>query len=72
MDYPGGTARIMDALWQEAARPDLGRRRVFDVRLALTLRHHDVTDLATANVGHFGGFGFTRVWDPTSAQPASG
>ena len=64
VDYPGGAARIMDALWTEASRPNLGRRRVFDVRLALTLRHHNVTELATANVSHFNGFGFTRVWDP--------
>jgi predicted nucleic acid-binding protein len=33
-------------------------------RLALTLRHHGVTEFATANPRDFQGFGFTRVWNP--------
>lgn len=40
-------------------------------RLALTLRHHGVTEFVTANVKDFEGFGFTRVWNPlASAGPA--
>jgi len=40
------------------------RRRLFDTRTALSLRHHGVTEFATANVKDFGDFGFTRVWNP--------
>ena len=32
--------------------------------LALTLRHHGVTEFATRNEAHFTNFGFTRVWNP--------
>ena len=37
---------------------------MFDARLALTLRHHGVTEFATRNEAHFTHFGFTRVWNP--------
>jgi hypothetical protein len=47
-----------------AAKPAVGRRVVFDTRLALTLRHYGVTEFATRNESHFGGFGFDRVWNP--------
>jgi len=47
-----------------AAEPNIGRRIVFDARLALTLRHHGVTEFATRNDSHFTGFGFTRLWNP--------
>lgn len=66
VDYPGEEADVMARLWEAAARPGASRRRVFDVRLALTLRHHGVTHLATANTKDFDGFGFTKVWDPLS------
>lgn len=63
-DYPGDTATVMDEVWRLAAQPNIGRRVVFDARLALTLRHHGVTDFATRNASHFAGFGFSRVWNP--------
>jgi hypothetical protein len=47
-----------------AAAPQFARRRIYDTRLALTLRHHGVSDFATANVKDFEGFGFSRVWNP--------
>lgn len=50
-------------LWTQAAQLP-GRLRIYDLRLALTLRHHGVTDFATRNVKDFEGFGFRRVWDP--------
>jgi predicted nucleic acid-binding protein len=40
---------------------------IFDARLALTLRHHGVTEFATRNENHFAGFGFTRLWNPLLA-----
>jgi hypothetical protein len=44
--------------------PGAGRRIIFDARLALTLRHHGVTEFATRNQAHFTPFGFHRVWNP--------
>jgi hypothetical protein len=64
VDYPGDTATVMDEVWRWAAQPNIGRRVVFDARLALTLRHHGVTEFATRNDSHFVGFGFARVWNP--------
>jgi len=61
LDYPGG---LMDDVWQAAGQPDFARRRIFDARLAITLRSHGVTDFATANVKDFAGLGFANVWNP--------
>ena len=61
LDYPGG---LMEDVWSRAAAPQFARRRIYDARLALTLRHHGVTDFATAHVKDFPGFVFTRVWNP--------
>jgi len=58
------SAPVMDEVWRRAARPRVARRRIFDARLALTLRHHGVTELATDNVRHFDDFGFVRVFSP--------
>ncbi len=55
---------VMDEVWKAAAQPKFPRRRIFDVRLALTLRHHGVTHFATANVKDFQGLGFEKVWNP--------
>jgi predicted nucleic acid-binding protein len=63
-DYPGAISSIMEDLWRMAAQPNIGRRVVFDTRLALTLRYHGVTEFATRNKSHFDGLGFARVWDP--------
>lgn len=64
VDYPGGTTGVADQLWAGMARPNTSVRAIFAVRLALTLRHHGVTEFATRNVKDFQGFGFKRVWDP--------
>lgn len=58
------SAPVMNEVWKVAAGAQFARRRVFDARLALTLRHHGVTELATDNVKDFAGFGFERVWSP--------
>jgi hypothetical protein len=55
---------MMDEVWRLASQPGIGRRVVFDARLAFTLRHHGVTEFATRNHSHFAGFGFSRVWNP--------
>ncbi len=57
-------AHIMASVWQYAAHPGFSRRRIIDVRLALTLQAHGVTDFATANTQDFSNLGFRRVWNP--------
>jgi uncharacterized protein len=64
IDYPGSASGVMEEVWRFAAQPNIGRRIIFDARLALTLKHHGVTEFATRNDTHFSGFGFTRVWNP--------
>ncbi len=51
-------------LWKWAAETKAGFRQIIDARLALTLRHHGVTKLATANVKDFKSFDFEKVWNP--------
>ena len=63
IDYPGS---LMTEIWERASLPDEGRRNIFDARLALTLRHHGVTDFATCNTKHFRNYEFDRVWNPLS------
>jgi toxin-antitoxin system PIN domain toxin len=57
-------APVMNDVWVVAATPGIARRRLFDARLALTLRHHGVDEFATRNIVDFNDFGFARVWDP--------
>ena len=57
-------APVMAAAWDHASRDPFARRKLIDVRLALTLRHHGVTDFASVNDADFRGFGFHRVWNP--------
>ncbi len=61
VDYPGG---LMNEVWSASGQAGLARRRIYDARLALTLRHHGVAEFATTNVKDFDGFGFSRVWNP--------
>jgi hypothetical protein len=49
-----------------AARSSESARRIYDIRLALTLRHHGVSHFATVNRRDFKGFGFEKVWNPLS------
>ena len=70
IDYPGDTSSVMDDVWRWAGQPNMGRRVVFDARLALTLRHQGMSDFATRNEAHFAGFGFARVWNPLAKSLA--
>ncbi|WP_206170894.1 hypothetical protein [Phragmitibacter flavus] len=60
-------ANVMDQVWKLAGARDFARRRVFDARLALTLRQSGVTHFATSNVKDFQGWGFQKVWNPLLA-----
>lgn len=62
-------APVMEAVWGKANRPGFPRRRIFDIRLALTLKHHGVTDLATGNIKDFQDLGLHRVWNPVFENP---
>lgn len=68
LGYPFDSLAAHEALWTHAARPDFARRRLFDARTAIALRHNGVTEFATANVKDFEDFGFARVWNPLDAQ----
>lgn len=63
LDCPG--PGLMNGIWQHARTSD-SVRRIYDIPLALTLRHYNVTDFVTANGKHFQGFGFSKVWNPLS------
>jgi toxin-antitoxin system PIN domain toxin len=58
------SAPVMEEVWKWTRKPDFAFRRIIDVRLALTLRHHGVTEFATSNLKDFQDLGFTRVWNP--------
>jgi len=61
LDYPG--PGLMEKVW-DAARASDSPRRIYDIRLGLTLRHYGVKQFATANTKDFRGLGFEKVWDP--------
>jgi len=61
LDYHHDVSR---KLWQWASTTTSGFRRIIDARLALTLRHHGVTQFATANTKDFLEFDFEKVWNP--------
>ena len=62
------SAPVMAEVWRLAAESNFAFRRIIDARLALTLRHHGVTEFATSNVKNFQGFGFERVWNPLDTR----
>jgi len=63
-EYADYEPDVAKPLWEWAARTSSSFRHIIDARLAITLGHHGVTHFATANVKHFGGFGFDKVWNP--------
>jgi predicted nucleic acid-binding protein len=61
LDYPG--PGLMEKVWA-AARSSDSARRIYDIRLGLTLRHYGVRRFATASSKDFRGLGFEKVWNP--------
>lgn len=61
VDY---SSEVSESLWKWVASPGIAYRRIIDARLALTLLHHGVSQLATVNTKDFQGFGFQKVWNP--------
>lgn len=58
------SAPVMDAVWQMALESNFAFRRIIDLRLGLTLKHHGVSCFATTNRRDFQGLGFAEVWNP--------
>lgn len=59
---------VAQTVWNAAAQPGFAFRKIYDARIALTLRHHGVTEFATRNIKDFRDFGFKRVWDPLASS----
>ena len=55
---------MMKRVWGYAEEPSFAYRRIFDVRLAVTLLRNGVTCFATRNLKDFKALGFERVWNP--------
>ena len=53
-----------DALWAKLHDPKTSRRRIYDLRLGMSLVAQGVTEFATANLKDFERIGFRRVWNP--------
>lgn len=66
--YPPNSQHLHDQLWSMTGGRTFARRRIFDVRTALTLLAFGVRDYATANVKDFQGLGFRKVWNPLEAR----
>jgi len=60
---PDGRA-FHDALWAKLRDPKTPRRRIYDLRLGMSLVAQGVTDFATVNLRDFQGMGFRKVWNP--------
>jgi toxin-antitoxin system PIN domain toxin len=57
-------APVMAGVWEHTAKHQFAFRRIIDVRLGLTLRHHGITEFATTNIKDFNKLGFSKVWNP--------
>ena len=55
---------LADEVWRFVAHDSFAYKRIYDLRIALTLRRHGVQEFATRNAKDFQGLGFKRVWDP--------
>jgi hypothetical protein len=64
LGFPPDSATLHRALWEQAGRSGVGRRRICDARMGLCLVMQGVRDFATVNVLDFEGLGFRRVFNP--------
>lgn len=64
LGFPPDSEALHRALWGKAAAKQFARRRIYDLRLALSLIQQGVTGFATVNVKDFQACGFERVWNP--------
>lgn len=66
--FPARSQDLHSRLWKIVGRRNFARRRIFDVRLALTLQAFGVSDFATTNVRDFDDLGFRHVWNPLEQE----
>ena len=62
-------APVMESVWGKVNRSGFSRRKIFDIRLALILKHHGVAALATGNIKDFQDLGLHREWNPVFENP---
>ena len=68
--FSANSRSLHDRLWREAGKADFAYRKLYDVRTALTLLEHGVTEFATVNTKDFESLGFSRVWNPFTTNAA--
>lgn len=66
LGYPPRSRELHDELWIHASGQNFARRRIYDVRTALSLIAFGVTEFATLNLKDFQDLGFKKVWNPLS------
>lgn len=64
LGFPSDSAALHRSLWKEAAATGVGRRRIYDARMALCLIAQGVREFATVNEKDFAGLGFKRIFNP--------
>ena len=64
LGFPLDGRALHDTLWRRAGELHFARRRIFDVRLALSVLQQGVTEWATVNTKDFIDAGFKKVWNP--------
>ena len=63
VDVPSAPS-VMNEVWRRVAKPNFARRRIHDLRLALTLRHWGVDEFYTRNTKDFQDIGFSKLINP--------
>ena len=66
LGFPPRSRELHNELWKHAGTRDFARRRIYDIRTALSLIAFGVTDFATLNLKDFQHLGFKTVWNPLS------
>jgi predicted nucleic acid-binding protein len=54
----------MDEVWRLADKNSFPARRIYDARIAISLKNHGVKEFATRNVKDFKDFNFFKVINP--------
>ena len=63
VDVPSAPS-VMNEVWRRVAKPNFARRRIHDLRLALTLRHWGVDEFYTRNTKDFQDIDFAKLINP--------
>ena len=66
--FPPRSRELHDELWKQAGSRAFARRRIYDIRTALSLIAFGVTDFATLNLKDFHDLGFAKVWNPLAGE----